>query len=200
MRARSVRACGSARLEAAVPLLRDRLLDPDRAVRGAAAGALGRIGGARCTEALMRSLRTHRLPAARLSRELARSAPDFYLETALAEPRNRQVRTALALALGLRGASSLAGAALGGLLDGDNRERAAAYHALGALHRSAAVPLLVRALSDGSPSVRHSAARALLRLGERGAVEEAMGDAFTRLPKPPARRGLLGIGGWRWRR
>src|SRR2546430_3833552 len=151
VRTRSLRRCGRARVEAVVPLLRDRLLDPDCGVRGAAAGALGRIGGVRSADALMRSLRTRRLPSGRLCRELARCAPDFYLEMAVAQPENRRVRAALALAIGLRGPSPMVGTALGGLLDGDEAERAAAYHALGALGRTGAIPLRGRALSDQRP-------------------------------------------------
>ena len=106
VRTRSLRRCGRARVEAVVPLLRDRLLDPDCGVRGAAAGALG---------------------------------------------------------------------------------------------RTAAIPLLVRALSDQRPKIRQAAGRALVRLGERAAVEEAMGDVFRKRPAAPRgrRRGLFG---WRWGR
>src|SRR5205823_4650624 len=105
VRAASARECGARGVEQAVPLLTERLLDPDRRVRGAAAGALGRIGGTRSAEALMRALRSGRLGAGRLARELARSAPDFFLEAALTRPENRQVRAALALTAGLRAAT-----------------------------------------------------------------------------------------------
>ena len=200
VRARSARGCGAAGAEVAVPLLRERLLDPDSAVRGAAAAALGQIGGVRCADALMRSLRTRRLAPARLCRELARSAPDFYLEMAVMRPENRQVRAPLALALGLRGPSPMVGSALSSLLDGDESERAAAYHSLGALGRAAAIPLLVRALTDDSPRIQRAAGRALLRLGEPGPVHEAMGDAFQRRRQPAGRRRrFLGLG-WRWSR
>ena len=72
VRAASARECGARGVEQAVPLLTERLLDPDRRVRGAAAGALGRIGGTRSAEALMRALRSGRLGAGRLARELMR--------------------------------------------------------------------------------------------------------------------------------
>jgi HEAT repeat protein len=167
VRAASARGCGADGVERAVPLLGERLLDPDRRVRAAAAGALGKIGGARSAEALLRALRSGRLGAGRLARELARSAPDFFLETALSRPENRQIRAALALTAGLRGRSSAVAEQLLALLEGDPSERAAACHALGGLHHTPAVPFLMDALFDPSPRVRHAAAVALTRLGAR---------------------------------
>jgi hypothetical protein len=190
VRAASVRRCGTARMEPAILLLRERLIDPERSVRGAAAAALGRIGGGRSSDALLRALRTHRLATGRLVRELARSAPDFYLEAALAHPQNRPLRPALALAAGLRGPSSTGAGALTAMLEGSEAERAAACHALGTLRYSPAVPLLVDSLLDESPCVRQAAGRALIRLGAPEPVREALGDVFHRMPPAP-RRGLL---------
>jgi HEAT repeat protein len=169
-------------MEQAIPLLSERLLDPDRRVRAVAASALGRIGGGRSAEALLHALRTCRLGAGRLSRELARAAPDFFLESALVRPENRKIRATLALTAGLRGRSSAVAEQLLALLEGDPAERAAACHALGCLHHTPAVPFLMDALFDPSPRVRHAAAVALTRLGAREPTRRATGDDVGRRP------------------
>ncbi len=197
IRAASVRSCGAAQLEGAVPLLGERLLDPHPGVRAAAAGALGRIGGAWSADALMRAARTRRVPAGRLARELARSAPDLYLESALRLPENRDVRAVLALAAGLRGRSTTVAGILVELLTGSEAERAAAYHALGAVGGPDAVPLLIDGLFDRSPCVRKSVRGALNRLGARVPVPDGVrqprgprSSAGSRIPLPggPRRR------------
>jgi len=154
-------------MEQTIPLLNERLLDPDRRVRAAAARALGKIGGGRSADALLHAMRTSRLGCGRLARELARAAPDFYLETALMTPENRKIRAALALTAGLSGRPAGLIEQLFALLEGDPAERAAACHALGSLHHVPAVPFLMDALFDPSPRVRHAAAVALTRLGAR---------------------------------
>jgi HEAT repeat protein len=189
VRAASARACGQGRLEGAIPFLSERLLDPNRGVRASAAGALGRIGGARSADALLHALRTCRLGPGRLARELARSAPDFFLEAALMRPENRQIRAALALSAGLRGRSPRVAEQLLALLEGDPTERAAACHALGCLHYLPAVPFLMDALFDPSPRVRHAAAVALTRLGAREPTRRAKGDDVVQ--RPPTRSHLL---------
>jgi HEAT repeat protein len=188
VRAAGVRRCGSARLEAAIPLLAERLLDPHPQVRGAAAGALGRIGGARAADALLRAARTRRLAGGRLARELARGAPDHYLEPALQRPENRGVRPVLALAAGLRGRSDEIGPLLIEMAGGSEEERAAAYHVLGGLGDEHVVPLLIDALFDPSSRVQRSARRALQRLGALapGAPASHGGPA----PGPARRRRL----------
>jgi HEAT repeat protein len=165
VRAASLMSCGSARIEAALPLLAERLLDPHPRVRAAAAFALGRIGGARAADALLRAARTRRVPAGRLARELARSAPDHYLEAALQQPENRRVRPVLALAAGLRERSTAIGPLLFEMARGSEPDRTAAYHALGALGGDKAVLLLIDALFDPCPRARQSARGALRRLG-----------------------------------
>jgi len=182
-RVASARACGVRGMEQTIPLLSERLVDPDRRVRAAAAHALGRIGGARSADALLHAMRTSRLGAGRLARELARAAPDFYLESALVTPENSKIRAALALTAGLSGRSSEVVEQLFALLEGDPAERAAACHALGALHHLPAVPLLMDALFDPSPRVRHAAAVALTRLGAREPTRgERRGDVRRRSP------------------
>lgn len=163
VRASSARRCGRPDLEVAVPLLGERLVDPDRSVRQAAAGALGRIGGGRSSDALLSALHACHLPAGRLARELARSAPDFYLEIALVSPENQAVRAGLAIAAGLRGRATAIDA-LVPVLQGSAVERAAAVHALGALGDERVIPLLTDQLRDPSPSVRFAAGRAVTRV------------------------------------
>ena len=165
VRAASIHSCGTARLEAALPLLADRLLDPHPRVRAAAARALGQVGGARAADALVRAARTRRVPAGRLARELARCAPDHYLEAALQQAGNRGVRPLLALAAGLRGRTIAIQPLLIEMAGGSEPERTAAYHALGALGDEKVVPLLIDALFDPGPRARQSARGALRRLG-----------------------------------
>ena len=188
VRAAGARRCGAARLEAAVPLLAERLLDPHPRVRAAAAGALGRIGGARAADALLRAARTRRLAAGRLARELARAAPDHYLEPALQRPENRGVRPVLALAAGLRGRSIEIGPLLIEMAGGSDEERAAAYHALGALGDEGVIPLLIDALFDPSSRAQRSARRALQRLGALAPASPASGSGQA--PQPAGRRRL----------
>jgi HEAT repeat protein len=171
-------------MEHTIPLLSERMLDPDKRVRAAAASALGRIGGGRSSEALLHALRTCRLGAGRLARELARAAPDFFLEAALVRPENRVIRATLALTAGLRGRSSEVAEQLMALLEGDPAERAAACHALGSLHHAPAVPFLMDALFDPSPRVRHAAAVALTRLGAREPTRRERGDDARKRPPP----------------
>jgi HEAT repeat protein len=179
-------------MEPAVPLLAERLVDPDRRVRGAAAGALGRIGGGRAAEALLRALRGGRVPPGRLIRELARSAPDHFLENAMERPENRQARAGLALASGLRARPSPIAGTLYDLLGGSEQERVAACHAFGALGYTEAVPVLMDTLFDRSPRVRQASRRALNRLGARVAMPDTRRRATT-----PGRRYPLPLpGAW----
>src|SRR5205807_8951564 len=133
------------------------------------------------------AMRSGRLASGRLARELARSAPDFFLETALMRPENRQIRATLALTAGLRGRPLAVAEQLFALLEGDPTERAAACHALGGLHHTPAVPFLMDALFDPSPRVRHAAAVALTRLGAREPTPARKRDGR----RPPAPRSHL---------
>jgi len=83
---RSVRLSGALRLEAAVPWLEPLLGSSHEPLRAAAARALGRIGGVRAANALVRGLGWRRGSTARLVMELARAVPDLYLETKLVDP------------------------------------------------------------------------------------------------------------------
>ncbi len=195
VRAASARSCGAARLEGAVPLLAERLLDPDRRVRGAAAAALGRIGGARSADVLLRALRTCRVPTGRLIRELARSAPDRYLEAAMERAENRQSRAALAIAAALRTHPIPIAGTLYELMRGTEAERAAACHAFGALGYTEAAPVLMDTLFDRSPRVQQAARGALNRLGARLPV-----PGILRQPQRARRYPLPLPGAWGNRR
>jgi hypothetical protein len=187
VRAAAIRSCGSARMEAAIPLLSERLADPHPRVRAAAASALGRIGGSRAADALVRAARARRVPAGRLARELARCAPDHYLEAALLRPENRGVRPLLAVAAGLRGRSpAIVPLLVEMAASSSEAERTAAYHALGALGEQGTVPMLVDALFDASPRAQQSARCALRRLGALAPTDVAS----PRKPPPPERLGL----------
>jgi HEAT repeat protein len=164
-------------------MLGERLVDPDPSVRAAAARALGRIGGARSAEALVLAARASRLGAGRLARELARSAPDFFLETALVRPENRQIRATLALAAGLRGRSTAVAEQLLALLEGDPAERVVACHALGALRHAPAEPFLKEALRDPNPRVRQAAGVALARLAAGVLTGRASGEGLREQPR-----------------
>jgi HEAT repeat protein len=181
-RASHARRCGRPDFEVAVPLLEVGLLDSDIKVRQAAAEALGRIGGGRSSDALLTALRAGQLPPGRLARELARSAPDFYLEMALVTPENRSVRAPLAIAAGLRGRATAIDALLP-LLRGDEAERAAAAHALGGLGDTRVMPVLKDTLDDSSPAVNAAVERALTRLRPRprgNVAKPASKDALWR--------------------
>ena len=83
-RARSARVIGALRMYDAVSWLADQLQSRERSVSDAAARALGRIGGAQSANALQLAIQRKGL-SRRLVTELARAAPDLYLELALGE-------------------------------------------------------------------------------------------------------------------
>jgi hypothetical protein len=79
-----------------------------------------------------------------------------------------------------------------GMSAGTEAERAAAYHALGAVGGQEIVPPLIDALFDASPRVQRSARRALQRLG---ALEPSQAPvAAARRPAPGGLRRLLAGG------
>lgn len=131
-RSRSARLAGALRLEQAVPWLGGLLHATDAQTRQAAARALGRIGGARSAEILLRAAcRRPITPSLVIS--LAHASPDLFLETAL-EPRPaRAPREIVAVAAGLRRRMASVGPLLDLLASGTPRERAAARRALRSL-------------------------------------------------------------------
>jgi HEAT repeat protein len=198
VRAASARTCGICRLEPAVPLLAERLADPHPRVRVAAARALGRIGGTRAADTLLRALRAGRLSAGRVAMEIARAAPDHYVVAEVERAENHDLRAPLVLAAALRRRPFPIEILLE-LMQGSEAERAAACHALGVLGHSEAAPLLIDELFDHSPRVRRAARSALNRLGVRDSVPEVLHTPRDRQPAHD-RSPLARLGAWRARR
>jgi HEAT repeat protein len=149
--------CGLLALEAAVPSVGVLLFDRDRDVRLAGTWALGRIGGHRASDFLVRALRSRRLPIYRLVVSLAQAAPNLYLESALSDPEERDNRPWLVIALGLRRRPSARRLLMDHLDAEDPRTRAAACRALSWLADSRDATALLGMLADPDPSVREAA-------------------------------------------
>jgi HEAT repeat protein len=159
-RAMSARVIGALSLFEAVPWVAELLESPDRGVSDAAARALGKIGGARSANALMVAIQRKGL-SRRLVAELARAAPDLYLELALGEQQRPAVRPALAIAAGLRRRHTAVGPLIGLLQQGSRRERVISCRALGWIGSGTAIPSITAALQDRDWRIRLSAAKAL---------------------------------------
>jgi HEAT repeat protein len=159
-RANSARVAGALRLTEAVTWVAALLESRDRAVSDAAARALGKIGGARSATALVLAIQRRGLNR-RLVAELARAAPDLFVEVALAEPQRPAVRPALAIAAGLRRRQTAVGPLMRLLERGSRRERVISCRALGWIGSGTAVPVITRALADRDWKIRMSAAKAL---------------------------------------
>lgn len=162
IRRRGALVCGALQVERALPWLELLIVDRNFAVRLAAAGAVGRIGGLRASDALLRAVHARRLPQARAAIELSRAAPDLYVEERLRDTAHVAAGPVLAMAAGLRRRRSSLEPLLDGLQGAKRRERALRCRALGRLQDPAAAPTLLRmARHDTSPQVRQSALRAL---------------------------------------
>ena len=159
-RANSARVAGALRLTEAVTWVAALLESRDRAVSDAAARALGKIGGARSATALVLAIQRRGLNR-RLVAELARAAPDLFVEVALAEPQRPAVRPALAIAAGLRRRQTAVGPLMRLMERGSRRERVISCRALGWIGSGTAVPVITRALADRDWKIRMSAAKAL---------------------------------------
>lgn len=170
-RARSARLLGALRMYDTVPWLAGLLESRDRKVSDAAARALGKIGGANSAQALLVAIQRRGLNR-RLVAELARSAPDLFIEAALGQPQRPMVRPALALAAGLRRRRSAVAPLLALLERGSRRERVIGCRALGWIGAPDAAPLLTVALQDPDWKIRMSAAKALGALRTRSAVDD----------------------------
>jgi HEAT repeat protein len=162
----SARILGALRMEQAFPWLAPLLAARQRAVRDAAARALGRIGGARSAEALLLAIQRSGRSVI-LMVELARAAPDLFLETALRQPRRSGTRGAVAAAAGLRRRRSAVRPLMALLASGSRRERAISCKALGWIGDRSAVPAISAALEDKEQKVRTSAEKALIALFAR---------------------------------
>jgi HEAT repeats len=185
---RSVRLAGALRLEAVVPWLEPLLASSHAPLRAAAARALGRIGGVRAANALVRGLTWRRGSTARLVLELARAAPDLYLETKLVDPQLRRIRPSLALAAGLRRRRTSLPALLDLLETGSRTERAVSARAIGWIGSLDAGAAVVYALSDPEWQVRNAAAKALGWLAGVGEAELT----FSLLDRQPRVRRATG--------
>ncbi|TMD17384.1 MAG: HEAT repeat domain-containing protein [Chloroflexi bacterium] len=159
-RAASARAIGALRMYEAVPSVAPLLASRERPVADAAARALGRIGGTRSATALLLAIQRRGLNR-RLVAELARSAPDLFLEVAMSERQKPGVRPALALAAGLRRRRTATSQLMILVQRGSRRERVISCRALGWIGAAIAIPVITEALLDRDWKLRMSAAKAL---------------------------------------
>ena len=159
-RRNGARILGALRLPQAVGWLAPLLASKDRPVSDAAARALGRIGGSQSAQALLTAIQ--RIGMRRtLIGELARAAPDLFLEETLSAPQRPGVRPAAALAAGLRRRHTAVGPLVALLMHGTPRERVISCRALGWIGSSAATQAVVAAIEDPEWKVRVAAAKAL---------------------------------------
>jgi HEAT repeat protein len=158
---RSVRLTGALRHEPAVLWLEPLLASSQPRLRTAVARALGRIGGSRASRALVRGLGWRRGSTMRLVLELARAAPDLYLEAGLVDPQFQRLRPYFALAAGLRRKRTALPTLLVLLETGTRTERALSARAVGWIGAMEAGDALGYALSDPEWQVRNAAAKAL---------------------------------------
>ncbi len=159
-RIRSARVLGALRMYEGVPWLATLLESRDRKVSDAAARALGKIGGTKSAAAIVTAIQRRGINR-RLVAELARSAPDLFIESLLREPQRPSVRPALAMAAGLRRRRAAVGPLMTLLEHGTRRERVIACRALGWMGAGSAVPVITTALQSPDWKTRMSAAKAL---------------------------------------
>ena len=194
LRARSARVVGALGMYDAVPWLAELLHSRDHGVSDAAARALGRIGGAGSANALTLAIQRRGLNR-RLVAELARAAPDLYIEVALTEPQRPAVRPALAMAAGLRRRRTAISPLIALLGRGSRRERVISCRALAWIGAETAIPIITAALQDRDWKIRMSAAKALgalhaesskpdlkyLQVDRNARVRQAARQALSRL-------------------
>ena len=159
-RVTSARIAGALRIYETVPWLSPLLAAHDRSVVDAAARALGKIGGNPSASALLFAIR-RRGPNRRLISELARGAPDLFIESALEEHQKPTVRPALAIAAGLRRRHTAISHLSTLVQRGSRRERVISCRALGWIGAATAIPLIRPGLGDRDWKIRLSAAKAL---------------------------------------
>ncbi|HYT11867.1 MAG TPA: HEAT repeat domain-containing protein [Candidatus Nitrosopolaris sp.] len=181
-RLQSARIAGALAMEQTVTLLAPLLSAREPELRQAAARALGKIGGTRSAEALLRALR-RRGASRTLIVELARAAPDLFLEVELCAPQRFGVKPAIAAAAGLRRRNAAVTPLLALLSEGSRRERAACCRALGWIGARSSAPALADSLRDPDWRVRISAAKSLARLGQDSYMAEIEALAFDMDPR-----------------
>ncbi len=170
-RVRSARVVGALRMYEAVPWVAELLASRDRGVSDAAARALGKTGGRNSATALVLAIQRRGLNR-RLVAELARAAPDLFLEIAMGEPQRPAVRPALAMAAGLRRRRTAIGPLIALLQHGSRRERVISCRALGWIGAGTAAPVIQAALQDRDWKTRMSAAKALGALRAHSAKDD----------------------------
>ncbi|HEV2475386.1 MAG TPA: HEAT repeat domain-containing protein, partial [Candidatus Dormibacteraeota bacterium] len=159
-RVTGARIAGALHIYETVPWLSPLLAAHDPSVADAAARALGKIGGNPSASSLLFAIR-RRGPTRRLISELARCAPDLFVESALAERQKPTVRPALAIAAGLRRRHTAVSHLATLLQRGSRRERVISCRALGWIGAGTAIPLIRVGLGDRDWKIRLSAAKAL---------------------------------------
>jgi HEAT repeat protein len=163
---RCAKVAGGLRMEDAVALLGLLVGSADAQLAEASARALGRIGGIRSAEALLQGVQRSG-PHRRLSIELAKGAPDLFLEVAIGGPTRTGVIASVALAAGLRRRTTAVGPLIWLLMTGTRRQRVISCRALGWIGSKSAIPMLTSALDDREWRVRAAAAKALASLKVR---------------------------------
>jgi HEAT repeat protein len=160
------RLVGSLRMYDATSWVVPLLFAKDPSVADAGARALGRIGGANSASAIVAAIQRRGLSRRRIS-ELARSAPDLFLESAIEAADRPVTRPALAIAAGLRRRRTAISPLLKLLERGSRKERVISCRALGWIGAASAIPAIVELLGDHDWKLRMSAAKALgaLRAG-----------------------------------
>ena len=170
-RTAGARAIGALRMYEAVSSVAPLLASKDRPVSDAAARALGRIGGVHSASALLFALQRRGI-SRRLVAELARGAPDQFIEVALAQPQKPGARPALALAAGLRRRHTATTQLIALVRRGSRRERVISCRALGWIGAATAIPAITEALNERDWKLRMSAAKALGALRARESRHE----------------------------
>jgi HEAT repeat protein len=173
---------GALRMYDATPWISEMLDARDRSVSEAAARALGQIGGGTAANALLKSIHRRGLNR-RLVAELARSAPDLYVESALREPQPQAVRPALAIAAGLRRRRAAVAPLIDLMQHGSPRERVISIRALGWIKAASAVPIITEALQDRDWKIRLSAVKALSALRAHSAIDDLRYLQIDRNPR-----------------
>jgi len=181
-RLQSARILGALRMPQAVTWLAPLLESKDRAVADAAARALGRIGGVQSARVLLMSSQRTGLRRTLIG-ELARAAPDLFLEATLSEPQRPGIKPAAALAAGLRGRHTAVGPLVALLIHGTPRERVVSCRALGWIGSSAAEPAIIAAVKDPEWKVRVAAAKALRAVHSGTAISELERLVVDRNPR-----------------
>jgi HEAT repeat protein len=172
--------------------LRDLLKEPDRAIRAAAAAALGRVGGADDVPALRELLKdTDRDVRAAAAAALGRvgGAGDVPALRELLKDPNWDIRAAAAAALGRVGGEAVVPALRELLKDPNHTVSLSAAQALACVGGATDVPALRRLLKDPNRLVRAAAAVSLARVG--GADDVPALRELLKDPDPPVRVAAL---------